>query len=204
MNHTVLVVHDDPTTLARVAARLESGGHEVTRARNAAEARRSLADNPSAVLVTPVRLSDLPAERAAEHFRSHHKDMAVILLVNGVELDEAASMLGRSADDLVLVPTEEARLVAAVDNMLERSELAARVDELEGGAINAAGSSTPFARPGEIRPFHQYERDILLHALFTTGWNVKETATRLKIGRATLYRKIDRYDLRSYRQRSAG
>ena len=44
---------------------------------------------------------------------------------------------------------------------------------------------TSFTAPGEIRTFAQYEREILIHALFTTGWNVKETATRLKIGRAT-------------------
>ena len=70
-----------------------------------------------------------------------------------------------------------------------------------GGALYVIGMDH---RSGEIRTFAQYEREILIHALFTTGWNVKETATRLKIGRATLYRKIDRYDLRSYRHRQAG
>jgi len=67
-----------------------------------------------------------------------------------------------------------------------------------------SGEGSSFLEPGQIRPFQQYERDILLHALNTTSWNVKETATRLKIGRATLYRKIDRYNLRAFRhQRQA-
>ena len=56
-------------------------------------------------------------------------------------------------------------------------------------------------RQGEILPFEDYERRILSHALATTGWNVKQAASRLGIGRATLYRKIDRYDLR---RRDAG
>jgi transcriptional regulator of acetoin/glycerol metabolism len=62
-------------------------------------------------------------------------------------------------------------------------------------------SEAPWTRPGEILPFEEYERRILLHALNTTGWNVKQAASRLGIGRATLYRKIDRYDLRG---RNAG
>ncbi len=59
----------------------------------------------------------------------------------------------------------------------------------------------PWTRPGEIVPFEECERRILLNALITTGWNVKQAAQRLGIGRATLYRKIDRYDLRG---RNAG
>ncbi len=58
-----------------------------------------------------------------------------------------------------------------------------------------------WTQPGEILPFEDYERRILQHALATTGWNVKQAAARLGIGRATLYRKIDRYDLRG---RNAG
>ena len=69
-------------------------------------------------------------------------------------------------------------------------------------ATVSSPDSFQLVRPDEILPFQQYERRILLHALETTGWNVKETAQRLQIGRATLYRKIDRYDLRA--RRNAG
>lgn len=48
----------------------------------------------------------------------------------------------------------------------------------------------------EVVPFQEQERRILLHALEHTGWNVQEAARRLRIGRATVYRKIDRYRLR--------
>ena len=203
MNHIILVVHDDPAALARIGSRLERGGHDVRRARSAAEARRIAVEDEPGVIVTPVRLSDLPAERPAEHFRSIQKDIGIILLAQGVEIDEASSMLDRSADDFILCPMEEPRLVSAVDHVLERQELQERVEELQSGAPQQ-NALTSFTAPGEIRTFAQYEREILIHALFTTGWNVKETATRLKIGRATLYRKIDRYDLRSYRHRQAG
>lgn len=73
----------------------------------------------------------------------------------------------------------------------------------ESGEEASAGGEAPWLQPGEILAFEEYERRILLHALVTTGWNVKQAAQRLGIGRATLYRKIDRYDLRG-RNRNAG
>jgi DNA-binding NtrC family response regulator len=201
MKKTVLVVHDDPSVLAHVAARLEVNGHTVLRATSAAEAQRHLADLGADLLLCPLRLADVPASRAPEHFRSRYGDLPVILLATHAQVAEAASLLDRWVCDFVLAPVEEARLLTCVNNTLQRVALLAKVAQLEQGS----GGVAPFTSRDEIRPFQQYERDILLHALATTGWNVKETATRLKIGRATLYRKIDRYDLRTaYQQRNAG
>ena len=79
------------------------------------------------------------------------------------------------------------------------------MDAIRSGASDEqpSGSEAPWLQPGEILAFEEHERRILLHALVTTGWNVKQAAQRLGIGRATLYRKIDRYDLRG-RNRNAG
>ncbi|MEM6672830.1 MAG: helix-turn-helix domain-containing protein [Planctomycetota bacterium] len=64
---------------------------------------------------------------------------------------------------------------------------------------------TVLLEPGSIHRFEDYEQQILRHALQTTGWNVKRAAQLLGIGRATLYRKIDRYKLREYQpERNAG
>ena len=64
---------------------------------------------------------------------------------------------------------------------------------------------TVLLEPGSIHHFEDYEQQILRHALQTTGWNVKRAAQLLGIGRATLYRKIDRYKLRDYQpERNAG
>jgi transcriptional regulator of acetoin/glycerol metabolism len=87
-----------------------------------------------------------------------------------------------------------------VENLIKRADLDYEVARLShGNPSQPASAGTTLLEQGQIRPFQQYERDILLHALTTTHWNVKETATRLKIGRATLYRKIDRYNLRAFR-----
>ncbi len=64
------------------------------------------------------------------------------------------------------------------------------------GAALANGAVGPILPQGTVLPFQELERRILLHALRTTGWNVQEAARRLKLGRATIYRKIDRYGLK--------
>jgi DNA-binding NtrC family response regulator len=48
----------------------------------------------------------------------------------------------------------------------------------------------------QIRPLQDEEREIVHRALRLTGWNIQQAARRLGIGRATMYRKIERYALR--------
>ena len=114
----------------------------------------------------------------------------------------------------VLLVTDNPALRMRLANGLPEAEVHLARDEREVRQVIEAlrtqaeekgsnGDDAPWLKPGEILPFEEYERRILLHALVTTGWNVKQAAQRLGIGRATLYRKIDRYDLRS-RNRNAG
>ena len=71
----------------------------------------------------------------------------------------------------------------------------ALVEERAGEHVPTGEAGLEEAREG-IRSFAQEERRILDHALRTTEWNVGSAAAQLGIGRATLYRKIQKYDLR--------
>ncbi|MEZ5974246.1 MAG: helix-turn-helix domain-containing protein [Planctomycetota bacterium] len=127
----------------------------------------------------------------------------MLLLIAQDELSEAGTALA-SCDEYVTVPAEEGRFQKSVAGLLERARMDSELARASHSPRSGGGEGASFLETGQIRPFQQYERDILLHALNTTNWNVKETATRLKIGRATLYRKIDRYNLRAFRhQRQA-
>lgn len=46
-----------------------------------------------------------------------------------------------------------------------------------------------------IRPLHEEERRAIERALILTDWNIVETAQRLAIGRATLYRRMHAWGL---------
>jgi two-component system, NtrC family, response regulator HydG len=61
--------------------------------------------------------------------------------------------------------------------------------------IDQSDPLAELATSDDVRPFEEQERRILVHALKCTHWNVLETARRLRIGRATVYRKIDRFGL---------
>jgi DNA-binding NtrC family response regulator len=48
----------------------------------------------------------------------------------------------------------------------------------------------------EVAAFHQSERDKLLSALFATHWNVSKAARKLNWSRMTIYRKLEKYQLK--------
>lgn len=72
-----------------------------------------------------------------------------------------------------------------------------------GSTLSAAQGAAPQAADGEltedcIRPFEEEEKALLGRALRATKGNVRRAAQLLGIGRATLYRKIQQYDLRMH------
>lgn len=52
-----------------------------------------------------------------------------------------------------------------------------------------------YASSHKIIPFEAIEKKVLIHALKVTGGNIAKAAKELAIGRATLYRKIEKYKL---------
>ncbi|MEZ6013513.1 MAG: helix-turn-helix domain-containing protein [Planctomycetota bacterium] len=126
------------------------------------------------------------------------------------DVEEARQRTGERTPDLVLFSSANA---GAAANELIRQCTARTLQALPNpGSTSVTRSAnedddegTVLLEPGSILRFEDYEQQILRHALHTTGWNVKRAAQLLGIGRATLYRKIDRYKLREFQpDRSAG
>ena len=69
--------------------------------------------------------------------------------------------------------------------------------DVAAGAGDEGAAEAGTTGPGDIVPFEEEERRIILRALELTRWNVQEASVRLGIGRATIYRKIERYGLRA-------
>jgi DNA-binding NtrC family response regulator len=120
--------------------------------------------------------------------------------------------------------TEALRVLAAcpwsgnvreLENIVERAviledgaevslgSIPAEVYAAVGGAVthtNGNGhAGSPYgaaAAPTPVIPFSEEERRIILRALRAANWNVQEAAAKLELGRATVYRKIERYGLR--------
>ena len=99
--------------------------------------------------------------------------------------------------------------VRELENIVERAVILEDSDEISLGSIpleayaNGNGHDEgPVASngltidPSSVIPFSEEERRIILRALRAAKWNVQEAAAMLRLGRATIYRKIELYNLR--------
>lgn len=101
-------------------------------------------------------------------------------------VERAALAAGGAAIDVDHLPTCVREALATADD-------AADLRLVQRGASDPLAE---LATKDDVRPFEEQEQRILEHALKCTNWNVLETARRLRIGRATVYRKIERFGLR--------
>ena len=88
--------------------------------------------------------------------------------------------------------------VRELENAMERAVALARGSrvELEDLPEEIRGAfSTPVATKGKVRPLDEIERDYIVAALELNGGNQTHAAAQLRIGAATLYRKLKSYGL---------
>jgi len=64
-------------------------------------------------------------------------------------------------------------------------------NEIPIAPVHAAGSLAMLTRSGEMRPLEEMETEIIRFAISHYRGQMSEVARRLKIGRSTLYRKLD-------------
>ena len=88
--------------------------------------------------------------------------------------------------------------VRELENAMERAVALARgrrveLDDLPEEVRSALPQ--PIARGGPVRPLNEVEKEYILSALELNGGNQTRTAQQLKIGAATLYRKLKSYGL---------
>jgi two-component system, NtrC family, response regulator AtoC len=95
--------------------------------------------------------------------------------------------------------------VRELENVLERAviledgpcvSLGSLSDDVVCALDTEPASQEPDSASGEILPLEAEERRIIARALEITSWNLKQAASQLGIGRATIYRKIERHGLR--------
>ncbi|MGV3624070.1 MAG: sigma 54-interacting transcriptional regulator [Archangium sp.] len=86
--------------------------------------------------------------------------------------------------------------VRELENTMERAVALARGTRLELEDLSLemnSGPVEPVLPPGTVRPLEDIEKDYILAALDRNDGNQTHTALQLKIGSATLYRKLKRY-----------
>jgi transcriptional regulator with PAS, ATPase and Fis domain len=94
--------------------------------------------------------------------------------------------------------------VRELENAMERAVALARGDRVEVEDLPEeirAAPPKPVPTTGTVRPLDEIEKEYILAALELNGGNQTHTAEQLKIGSATLYRKLKSYGLIGARAR---
>ena len=214
MNEKVLFVDDDPGLLRLITSELKNEAIEILTEESGAGALRSIRENAPSAVVLDFLLPDMSCKEMILRIRQDNPTLPIVLLVPQGCISEATECLGQGALDYVQKPFECMRLRTSVRNAIKYSKLNGELNSLNGGthSNNTSngypeslflynGNPTPSC-PDDIIPFEEEERRIILNALKATRWNVQEAAKRLKIGRATVYRKIGQFGLRRDRDNS--
>jgi two-component system, NtrC family, response regulator HydG len=86
--------------------------------------------------------------------------------------------------------------VRELENAMERAVVLATGSRIDVEDLpDEVGLALPGAHvPGEVRPLEEVERDYILAVVRATKGNRAQAAERLKIGTATLYRKLKEYE----------
>lgn len=98
--------------------------------------------------------------------------------------------------------------IRELENMLERCIVLAERDIIDldilpaniasyGGNFNSVPSGVMFSEDSPIIPFEKLKGEAIRHALKATNGNIVDAAKKLKIGRATLYRLMEKYKIES-------
>ncbi len=176
MTDKILIIEDDEGVAEVLADVLAAEGFSTRVERTAAEGMRAAReDRPKAVLLD-LGLPDMPGQRVLEELSSSDPDLPVVVLTGQSEVEKVVECMRLGAADYLPKPLNRQQLLdALVSCDLRAKELLS---------------------PETIAPFDAEEKKIILHALEATNWKVNEAARRLRLGRATIYRKIDRYGLK--------
>jgi two-component system torCAD operon response regulator TorR len=135
----ILVLEDEPATLAMVAALLEAEGFRISTAALASEASELIAKHNFDIVILDLNLPDEDGLNLARELRGK-SDLGIILLTSRKEDTDRVSGLETGADDYVTKPFLPRELVARVRNLSRRLSLprgSRRGDALNGKEVRA-------------------------------------------------------------------
>jgi DNA-binding NtrC family response regulator len=90
--------------------------------------------------------------------------------------------------------TIERALILSDGNKITEETLSEQI--VKGDKSLGLSTTSAFFDPDSpIIPFEKLKEHAIRHALKVTNWNMQETAKQLDIGRATLYRLVEKYKI---------
>ncbi|CCQ75075.1 response regulator transcription factor [Magnetospira sp. QH-2] len=123
MTHSIALVDDDQNILTSVTMALEAEGFAVTTYKDGAEALAGLLNAPSDLAVLDIKMPRMDGMELLTRLRKE-SDMPVIFLTSKDEEVDELLGLRLGADDYIKKPFSQRLLIARIQALLRRNELA--------------------------------------------------------------------------------
>jgi DNA-binding NtrC family response regulator len=126
----ILIVDDEPLVLETLAEVLGTEGHPVSKAADAAEGLRSLADEPHALVLSDIRMPGMDGIEFLREVRRLHPGTDVMLMTGFGSLDGAIDAMALGASDYLMKPLKSKEILARVRAILTRRRLESELHAL--------------------------------------------------------------------------
>ena len=163
---------------------LQKAGYGVIQARNVSETLRVLTNQQVRTAFLDEHLPGMTIMEGIREIRRQAPNVNLVVFADDADrMIETLAPLG--VQDVLSRPVSEPRLLLAARRGIESVQNETAPEPRQKPQIEA----------GEILPFRDEEKRIIERALRITGGNIQQTAKALKLGRATIYRKLRKYDI---------
>ena len=129
-NARILIVDDEPDTLAFMQQLLEQKGYEVDLADGGEAALRLLAERAPALLITDLRMPHLDGIALLTKLHQEHRDLPCIVLTAAGDVATAVRAMRAGAVDYLTKPVDVGALLLAVERALQRRDLQTEAENL--------------------------------------------------------------------------
>jgi len=196
MSEVVLIVDDDPVQRRLLEAMVQSFGYQTITAEGGDAAIGLLTgpgDRRIDAVVLDLVMPDLDGRGVLARIGEAGLNIPVIVQTAHSGIDTVVSAIRAGATDFVVKPASPERLQVSLRNAFANKALAGELQRLkhrQDGTLTR--QSLPLTDPrGDVRPLEDIERDAIRFAISHYRGQMSEVARRLRIGRSTLYRKLE-------------
>jgi len=139
---TIALVDDDRNILTSVSMALEAEGFVVRCYSDGFEALQGLTAQPVDLAVLDIKMPRMDGMKLLEQMRKHKSQIPVIFLTS--KDDEVDELIGLTmgADDYIKKPFSQRLLIARIQALLRRGDLARERDDAQGEPVIVRGAMT--------------------------------------------------------------
>ena len=146
-NEPILVVDDDPSFVALLERYLEDEGYAVVTAGSARDALELFKETLPRAILLDLSLPDVDGLALLEQIKQRQRHLPVVMVTADEKVTSVVSAMQAGAFDYLTKPISRTHLATTVRNAIDRSQLSARVEQLEreveGGYTGIEGASEP-------------------------------------------------------------